>query len=125
MKCCICDKDLTGLPAMVDHATGEAFCEHDAHYFGMHPSNRPKRPTIQEPAKTGKNYSGYSKAVIYCRAGFDLSSIRLPGFTGNADVIRAGSAVEETEIVAAMLLKGCDKDCILLSTPDYGVGFIK
>jgi hypothetical protein len=72
-----------------------------------------------------KNYSGYSKAIIYCRAGFELSSIRLPGFTGNADVIRAFSAVEETEIIAAMLLKGCDKDCILLFPPDYGVGFIK
>lgn len=125
MKCCICDKDLTGLYAMVDNVTGEAFCEQDAHYFGMHPSNRPKRPANQEPAKTQKNYSGYSKAVIYCKSDFNISSMRLPGFTGNAEVIRAGSAVNETEIVAAMLLKGCEKDCILLSPPDYGVGFIK
>ena len=125
LKCCICGKDLTGLPAMVDHATGEAFCEQDAHYFGMHPSNRPKRPTIQETVQTEKKYSGYSKAVIYCRTDFEPRTIRLPGFTGSADVIRAGSTVEETEIVAAMLLKGCDKDNILLSVPDYGVGFIK
>ena len=125
MKCCICDKDLTGLPAMVDRTTGEAFCEQDAHYFGMHPSNRPKRPTVQEPAKTEKNYSGYSKAVIYCKANFNISSLHLPGFTGDAEVIRSGSAVTETEIIAAMLLIGCDKDNILLSVPDYGVGFIK
>lgn len=293
MNCCICGKDLTGQPAMVDRVTGEAFCERDAHYFGMHPSNRPNRSTVQEstesryfygkteeeakvaaqqagiapdkildikvtrqvqsrtaegasadkdkainatkervpseafdvgtakiiragesgvvevqaqtemvarqqwqstvskeavldkiecivapregffgigkkpgmwkaywsipfkiqisyklpaevtlrykestsPTKkptpttekptTRANYSGYSKAVIYCRAGFDLSTLRLPGFTGKADVIRSGSAVQENEIIAAMLLQGCDKDCILLSPPDYGVGFIK
>lgn len=124
-QCCICGKDLTGLPAMVDHATGEAFCEQDAHYFGMHPSNRLKRPIIQEPEKTEKNISGYSRAIIYCRQDFDVRSMRLPGFSGKAEVIRAGSAVDETEIIAAMLLQGCDKDNVLLSPPDYGVGFIK
>ena len=28
---------------MVDNATGEAFCSKDSHYFGLHPSNRPRR----------------------------------------------------------------------------------
>lgn len=71
------------------------------------------------------NYAGYSKAVIYCRQGFDLSTLRLPGFTGNAEVIRSGSVVADAEIVACMLMKGCDKSRILVSPPDYGVGFLK
>jgi hypothetical protein len=46
MQCCICGRDMTGQPAMVDKATGEAFCSADSHYFGMHPSNRPQRPAF-------------------------------------------------------------------------------
>lgn len=46
MQCCICGRDLTGQPQMVDRATGEAFCSADSHYFGMHPSNRPRRPAF-------------------------------------------------------------------------------
>jgi len=42
MKCCICGRDLTGLPAMLDRATGEAFCSLHSHYLGLHPSNRPR-----------------------------------------------------------------------------------
>ncbi len=75
---------------------------------------------------TQSNYSGYSKAVIYCTKDFDIMrNLRLPGFSGSSEVIRAGSSVDKVEIVATMLMKGCDKDCILLSPPDYGVGFIK
>ena len=47
MKCCMCGKDLAGQPAMVDRATGEAFCPQDSSYFGLHPSNRPAR-TVRE-----------------------------------------------------------------------------
>lgn len=48
MQCCICGRDLTGQPAMVDRATGEAFCGADSHYFGMHPNSRPRRPAFGE-----------------------------------------------------------------------------
>lgn len=48
MKCCICGQNLEGQPAMVDRATGEAFCSRDSHYFGLHPSNRPQRATVHE-----------------------------------------------------------------------------
>jgi len=49
MKCCICGQDLAGQPAMVDQVTGDAFCSRDSHYFGMHPSNRPRRATVEKP----------------------------------------------------------------------------
>jgi HEAT repeat protein len=71
------------------------------------------------------DYSAFSSAVIYCATNFDVSTLRLSGFTGQAEVVRAGSRVEKAELVAALLLKGCDKDCILVSSPDYGVGFVK
>jgi hypothetical protein len=75
---------------------------------------------------TQSNYSGYSKAIIYCTKNFDIRTLRLPGFGGTGEVIRTdGSSVDETEIVSVMLMKGCDKDSILLFPPDYGVGFIK
>jgi tetratricopeptide (TPR) repeat protein len=41
MICCVCGKDLTGSPAMVDRRTGEAFCEGDSEYFGVDASQRP------------------------------------------------------------------------------------
>jgi len=74
---------------------------------------------------TQSNYSGYSQAVIYCTQDFDPRALRLPGFNGSAQVIRAGNSVDQAEIVAFMLMKGCDEDAILLSPPLYGVGFIK
>jgi hypothetical protein len=55
MKCCICGQNLDGQPAMVDRATGEAFCPRDSHYFGQHPSNRPHRTTIQETKHETEN----------------------------------------------------------------------
>ena len=75
---------------------------------------------------TKLNYSGYSKAIIYCTKNFDIHTLRLPGFGGTGEVIRAdGNSIDETEIISFMLMKGCDKDCILLYLPDCGVGFIK
>ena len=55
MKCCICGQNLDGQPAMVDRATGEAFCPRDSHYFGLHPGNRPQRATIQESINETEN----------------------------------------------------------------------
>ena len=96
--------------------------------FGKKASTQ-KQPDKKESApqkmSTSSDYSGYSKAVIYCRKDFDIRTLRLPGFTGTAEVIRSGSVVNETEIIAAMLMKGCDKYNILVSPPNYGVGFIK
>ena len=61
MECCICGKDLTGLPAMVDHASSEAFCERDAHYFGQHPSNRPQRLAPEDPTNKREPLAEYQK----------------------------------------------------------------
>jgi len=124
LKCVICGKDLSGLPTMVDSTTGEAYCEQDAHFIGIHPSNRPKPLSNQGEVLIENKYSKYTNAVIYCKSDFNVSSLRLPGFTGNAEVVRSGNAVTEAEIVTYMLLQGCDKDNILVSAPDYGVGFI-
>ena len=87
----------------------------------------PLQPVIgkTQSMSTPSDYSRYTKAFIYCRQGFDPRTLRLPGFTGKAEVIRSGSVVERAEIVAYMLMAGCDKYCILASPPDYGVGFIK
>jgi Tfp pilus assembly protein PilF len=41
MVCCVCGKDLAGVPAMIDRVTGEAFCESDSQYFGLDPKQRP------------------------------------------------------------------------------------
>jgi tetratricopeptide (TPR) repeat protein len=53
MVCCVCGKDLSGGPAMVDKLTGEAFCENDSQYFGMDPKQRPtpSRPGSQVVAQ--------------------------------------------------------------------------
>ena len=44
MQCCVCGKNLDGQPALVDRATGEAFCYGDRDYFGLDPRQRPKTP---------------------------------------------------------------------------------
>lgn len=68
MKCCICGRDLADQPAMVDHALGEAFCQQDGHYFGVHPSNRPRRANVREPVaetKKGHVLAGETESLLH------------------------------------------------------------
>jgi hypothetical protein len=85
MKCCICGQNLEGQPAMVDRATGEAFCSRDSQFFGLDPSNRPHHTTSQKDnSKLGHPDKGTSPAAIQqpncIGVRFDIGKINSGGY---------------------------------------------
>jgi hypothetical protein len=78
MKCCICGQDLAGQPAMVDNATGDAFCSQDSQYFGLHPGNRPRRAPSEQPRSldvAASTTSRYFPGTAARRQGLAVTSL--------------------------------------------------